>query len=215
MCMWRCFPEFWCVTKKETIFTDLVEWIGKNWTLWTVSSLVVSHEYSSMTPDLKDEASGGQWAHLTDKKWQECCASNRRWCWLSSLTPKVSCIVSGGQLILLQRCSGLWGRVRCERQCVAPEVGSLSWQCPSSFSLINEAFYGPTSKSQSWNTWSVHQVLLPVTFFYFQNWKRYMKGTKFRHLQHTRRPATQDLNIILKEDLRIYQSMDKEKGVMC
>jgi hypothetical protein len=62
MCMWRWFPEFWCVTKKwNKIFTDFVEWIGKNWTLWTVSSLVVSHEYSSMTPDLKDEAFSGQW----------------------------------------------------------------------------------------------------------------------------------------------------------
>jgi hypothetical protein len=42
-----------------------------------------------------------------------------------------------------------------------------------------------------------------------------MKGPYFGDLQLTRRPATQDLNIILKEDLRIYQSMDKENGGMC
>jgi hypothetical protein len=109
----------------------------------------------------------------------------------------------------------------CEEECVMKDnVWPQRWvflimTCLSSFSLINEAFCGPTSKSQSWNTWSFHQVLLPVTFFYFQNWKRYMKGTYFGDLQHTWRPTTRDLNIILKDDLRIYQSMDKENGGMC
>jgi hypothetical protein len=42
-----------------------------------------------------------------------------------------------------------------------------------------------------------------------------MKGTHFGDLQHTQRPTSQDLNSILKEDLRIYQSMDKEHGEMC
>lgn len=193
-----------------------------HWSCWMnwkelniVTSVITSGESWIFQYDSICKGWSLRWVHLTDKKWQECCALNQRWCWLSSLTPKVSCIMIGDQLMLLQRCFGLWGRVHCERQCVAPEVGSLSWQCPSSFSFINEAFCGPTSKSQSWNTWSVHQVLLPVTFFYFQNWKRYMKETYFGNLQHTWRPTIQDLNIILKEDLRIYQSMDKENGGMC
>jgi hypothetical protein len=57
--------------------------------------------------------------------------------------------------------------------------------------------------------------LVSCDFCLFPELKMYMKGTYFGDLHHTGRPATQDLNIILKEDLRIYQSMDKENGGIC
>jgi hypothetical protein len=64
-----------------------------------------------------------------------------------------------------------------------------------------------------------HLISLPglasCNLFLFPELKMYMKGTYFGDLHRTGRPATQDLNIILNEDLKIYRSMDKENGGIC